>query len=47
LKAPSMGMKSLCVPFKQPDGLVEGETKFLNPECVALAKKWCMFGRSY
>lgn len=46
-KAPSMGMKSLCIPFEQPAGLVEGETKCLNPECGALAKKWCMFGRSY
>ncbi|RKF72150.1 putative proline--tRNA ligase [Golovinomyces cichoracearum] len=46
-KAPSMGMKSLCIPFKQPDGLIAGETKCLNPECGALAEKWCMFGRSY
>lgn len=46
-KEPSMGMKSLCVPFEQPEGLVEGETKCLNPECGALAEKWCMFGRSY
>ena len=46
-KAPSMGMKSLCIPFEQPEGLVEGETKCLNPECGAFAKKWCMFGRSY
>lgn len=46
-KAPSMGMKSLCIPFEQPEGLVEGETKCLNPECGALAKKFCMFGRSY
>ncbi|CAG8957825.1 hypothetical protein HYFRA_00000165 [Hymenoscyphus fraxineus] len=46
-KAPSMGMKSLCIPFEQPEGLVKGETKCLNPECGALAKEWCMFGRSY
>ncbi len=47
-KAPSMGMKSLCIPFEQPDGIVEGETKCLNPQCeFKLAKKWCMFGRSY
>ena len=46
-KAPSMGMKSLCIPFEQPKGLVTGETKCLNPECSALAEKWCMFGRSY
>lgn len=46
-KAPSMGMKSLCIPFEQPEGVVKGETKCLNPECGALAEKWCMFGRSY
>ncbi|KAL2164881.1 hypothetical protein VTH06DRAFT_177 [Thermothelomyces fergusii] len=46
-KAPSMGMKSLCIPFEQPEGLVKGETKCLNPECGRLAEKWCMFGRSY
>lgn len=47
LKAPSMGMKSLCIPFEQPPGLVKGETKCLNPECSRLAEQWCMFGRSY
>ncbi|KAK2627752.1 hypothetical protein QTJ16_002398 [Diplocarpon rosae] len=47
LKAPSMGMKSLCIPFEQPEGIVKGETKCLNPECEAFAEKWCMFGRSY
>jgi len=46
-KAPSMGMKSLCIPFEQAEGIVKGETKCLNPECGALAEKWCMFGRSY
>lgn len=46
-KAPSMGMKSLCIPFEQPEGLVKGETKCLNPECGRLAEQWCMFGRSY
>lgn len=46
-KAPSMGMKSLCIPFEQPEDLVKGETKCLNPECGALAEKYCMFGRSY
>ncbi|RYP46246.1 hypothetical protein DL768_007513 [Monosporascus sp. mg162] len=44
---PSMGMKSLCIPFEQPEGLVRGETKCLNPECGKLAKSWTMFGRSY
>lgn len=47
MKAPNMGMKSLCIPFEQPEGIVAGETKCLNPECGALAEKWCMFGRSY
>ncbi|KAI0480770.1 prolyl-tRNA synthetase [Xylariaceae sp. FL0804] len=46
-KQPSMGMKSLCIPFDQPEGLVAGETKCLNPECSSLAKSWVMFGRSY
>jgi prolyl-tRNA synthetase len=46
-KAPSMGMKSLCIPFEQPEGLVKGETKCLNPECSRLAASWTMFGRSY
>lgn len=46
-KAPSMGMKSLCIPFEQPEGIVKGETKCLNPECSAFAEKFCMFGRSY
>jgi prolyl-tRNA synthetase len=44
---PSMGMKSLCIPFAQPEGLVPGTTKCLNPECADIAKSWVMFGRSY
>ncbi|KAK4162157.1 hypothetical protein QBC43DRAFT_322487 [Cladorrhinum sp. PSN259] len=44
---PSMGMKSLCIPFEQPEGLVPGETKCLNPSCGRNAKSWVMFGRSY
>ncbi|KAB8222517.1 hypothetical protein P875_00022016 [Aspergillus parasiticus SU-1] len=46
-KAPSMGAKSLCIPFEQPEGIVAGETKCVNPKCTRLAEKWCMFGRSY
>lgn len=46
-KAPTMGMKSLCIPFEQPAGVVAGETDCLNPECKAKADKWTMFGRSY
>ncbi|KFX91677.1 hypothetical protein O988_07628 [Pseudogymnoascus sp. VKM F-3808] len=41
-KAPSMGMKSLCIPFEQPEGIVKGETKCLNPECGAFAEKWSL-----
>ena len=44
-KAPSMGAKSLCIPFEQPEGIVEGETKCTNPKCERLAEKWCLFGR--
>ncbi|GAM85135.1 hypothetical protein ANO11243_031390 [Dothideomycetidae sp. 11243] len=46
-QAPSMGAKSLCIPFEQPEGVVEGVTKCTNPECSNLAKKMVMFGRSY
>lgn len=46
-KAPAMGMKSLCIPFDQPDGIKEGETKCINPDCKAFAKSWVLFGRSY
>lgn len=45
--APSMGAKSLCIPFEQPEGLVVGETRCLNPSCESLAQQWCLFGRSY
>ncbi|KAL1896893.1 hypothetical protein Cpir12675_002614 [Ceratocystis pirilliformis] len=44
---PTMGMKSLCIPFEQPGGIVKGETKCLNPECSRNAESWVMFGRSY
>ncbi|KAJ9230945.1 hypothetical protein DTO207G8_8345 [Paecilomyces variotii] len=46
-KQPTMGMKSLCIPFEQPDTIVANETKCLNPECGRFAKSWTMFGRSY
>ncbi|KAF7512160.1 ribose-phosphate pyrophosphokinase 1 [Endocarpon pusillum] len=46
-KAPSMGAKSLCIPFDQPDGVEEGVTKCTNPNCMNRAEKWCLFGRSY
>jgi prolyl-tRNA synthetase len=44
-KAPSMGAKSLCIPFEQPEGIEPGVTKCTNPECTRLAEKWCLFGR--
>ena len=42
-KAPSMGAKSLCIPFDQPEGITK-ETKCTNPNCTNLAEKWCLFG---
>lgn len=44
-KAPSMGAKSLCIPFEQPEGIVKGETKCTNPNCSNMAEQWCLFGR--
>ncbi|KAF7714303.1 Proline--tRNA ligase [Penicillium ucsense] len=46
-KAPSMGAKSLCIPFEQPEGIEAGVTKCINPSCSNFAEKWCLFGRSY
>ncbi|KAF2816174.1 prolyl-tRNA synthetase [Mytilinidion resinicola] len=46
-KAPAMGAKTLCIPFEQPAGIIEGETKCVNPNCKGLAKSWVLFGRSY
>lgn len=46
-QAPAMGAKSLCIPFEQPEGIKEGETKCINPDCKEFAKKWVLFGRSY
>ena len=46
-RAPAMGAKSLCIPFEQPEGIVQGETKCVNPNCKDLAKSWILFGRSY
>lgn len=44
-RAPSMGAKSLCIPFDQPaitDGL-----KCVCKGCTNNATKWVLFGRSY
>ena len=42
-KAPSMGAKSLCIPFDQPK-LKEGQKCV---KCERKAIQYCMFGRSY
>nr|XP_022332735.1 bifunctional glutamate/proline--tRNA ligase-like [Crassostrea virginica] len=44
--APSMGAKSLCIPFKQPETLKPG-TKCIHPDCKRDAKFFTLFGRSY
>ena len=46
-KAPSMGAKSLCIPFEQPEGIEKGVTKCTNPKCTRTAEKWCLFGRKF
>ena len=46
-RAPSMGAKSLCIPFQQPPGLIKGETKCTNPNCKNWAEQWCLFGRVF
>lgn len=46
-KAPSMGAKSLCIPFEQPTEGIKEDTKCTNPQCKRKAEKWCLFGRSY
>ncbi|GAV55396.1 hypothetical protein ZYGR_0AV00270 [Zygosaccharomyces rouxii] len=42
-KAPSMGAKSLCIPFEQPE-LKQGQKCI---KCSRPAVQYCMFGRSY
>merc|ERR1719222_351541 len=44
--APSMGAKSLCVPFKQPKQLAKDQ-KCVKPGCSNKAKDYTLFGRSY
>ena len=43
-KAPSMGAKSLCIPFEQPK---EGVHGLKCIQCNMEAKVWGLFGRSY
>ena len=44
--APSMGAKSLCIPFQQPAAVGTG-TPCVKPGCPARAKFYTLFGRSY
>lgn len=44
--APSMGAKSLCIPFDQPADIT-ADTKCVYPECSQAAKFYTLFGRSY
>jgi len=44
-RAPSMGAKSLCIPFEQPTE--ELPAQCLRPSCGKPASKWVLFGRSY
>ncbi|KPA78610.1 putative mitochondrial prolyl-tRNA synthetase, putative,bifunctional aminoacyl-tRNA synthetase [Leptomonas pyrrhocoris] len=44
-RAPSMGAKTLCIPFAQP-GPVEGHTCICK-SCTKPATTWVLFGRSY
>ena len=43
-RAPSMGAKSLCIPFEQPS---EGVAGLKCIQCNMEAKVWGLFGRSY
>ena len=44
--APSMGAKSLCIPFHQPQPMPAG-TLCIHPSCRQPGKYYCLFGRSY
>ncbi|KAJ7378551.1 hypothetical protein OS493_022537 [Desmophyllum pertusum] len=44
--APSMGAKSLCIPFDQPMEIT-ADTKCVHPQCGNAAKFYTLFGRSY
>ncbi|KAK1143295.1 hypothetical protein N8T08_006822 [Aspergillus melleus] len=46
-RAPSMGAKSLCIPFKQVAELEGTNTPCLAKGCENMAAKWTLFGRSY
>lgn len=44
--APSMGAKSLCIPFEQP-AKISSEDKCIHPACMNKPQQYCLFGRSY
>ncbi|XP_071449548.1 bifunctional glutamate/proline--tRNA ligase [Hetaerina americana] len=44
--SPSMGAKSLCIPFNQPND-IKPEDKCINPSCRFPPKFYTLFGRSY
>lgn len=44
--APSMGAKTLCIPFEQPKVDING-VKCVHPSCKDKAKYFTLFGRSY
>ena len=44
--APSMGAKSLCIPFNQPAQLAE-DSRCVRPSCDKKPQFYTLFGRSY
>lgn len=44
--APSMGAKSLCIPFQQP-AQITSKCKCIRSDCKLAPKAYTMFGRSY
>ena len=44
--APSMGAKSLCIPFTQP-AQIKGDTKCVRTGCTNKPQFYTLFGRSY
>ncbi|KAL1129824.1 hypothetical protein AAG570_012768, partial [Ranatra chinensis] len=47
VNAPSMGAKSLCIPFDEPNGGITDVDSCINPKCEKKAKFYTLFGRSY
>jgi len=47
-KGPSMGAKSLCIPFKQPSKPLDNQSSTcIRNGCQSKPKNWTLFGRSY